>query len=107
MELPISASEPMQADRRHARALRHRAKQLIVRRRFNEAAALLTEGVKHFPDCYKLRRLRSMAYACAHDYVTSRTEAERVIELAPNAPDGFYFKGENVLSRRGCLENGN
>ena len=105
-ELPIPASEAVQGDRRQARALRHRAKQLLVRRRFSEAAALLTEGVKRFPDCYKLRRLRSTAHACLHDYATSRTEAERLIELTPDAPDGFYFKGENVLSRRGRVEIG-
>lgn len=83
----------MKLDRSQAKSIRSRSKHLLTRRRFKEAVDLLTEALKYFPRCYKFYRLRALAYACLHDYAASRSDAEMVITLAPESPEGYYFKG--------------
>jgi len=78
------------------RSLRSQAKRLIVRKRFEEACEVLTEGIERFPQSYKFYRLRSLAYACLQKYRECCDDADRLIALRPEYPHGYYYKGDYV-----------
>lgn len=85
----------MEVDRKsEAKSIRSRVKHLLLRRKFHEALELLTEAIKYFPRSYKLYRLRALAYSCLREYQLALQDAQMIIEIRPDCPDGYYQKGE-------------
>eukprot|EP00210_Caulerpa_lentillifera_P003226 g3081.t1 len=97
----------MECNRRtEAKTIRGRVKELLLRRRFHEAVKLLSEAMKYFPRSYKFHRLRALAYSCLREYQLALQDAEMIIKIRPDCPEGYYQKGFCLYHQKAYLAAG-
>ena len=80
--------------------LRHRAKDFLIKKRYDDALECLDTAIDLDSGSYKLFRLRAVCHACMGDFANSCLDAEKVILLTPNSTDGYYHKGFALFNLR-------
>ena len=99
-EVSSLLSKPLNVSLTIAMQLRHKAKEHLIKKQYEDALECLDTAIDLDSGSYKLFRLRAVCYACLGDFASSCLDAEKVILISPNSSDGYYHKGFALFNLR-------